>query len=272
MDDGSDLAIISGSGKLPLLIKKFFKKATYITFSRSEKIPDNNVVKCEYEKLGFLFESLKKNGISRIVMAGAVTRPELEQSKMDDYTLSILPILSAKLVRGDNELLSFIANEFEQNGYQIVGASEILPELILEPGFVHGTPYESFQRDVRKADKILKLLSSEDIGQGVVVENGLVLGIETLQGTNELLKFVEKTSSRLRMSNLGGVFVKRPKINQNLRFDMPVVGPETIHLACNAGLSGLVVSPLSVIFLDREECLQIANANNFFILAKEPTN
>ena len=272
MDDGSDLAIISGSGKLPLLIKESFKKATYVIFNSSEKISDKNVIKCEYEKLGFLFEILKKNGISRIVMAGAVTRPELEQSKMDDYTLSILPLLSTKLVRGDNELLSFIADEFEQNGYQIIGASEILPELILEPGFVYGTPYESIQRDVKKADKILKLLSSEDIGQGVVVENGLVLGIETLQGTNELLKFVEKTSSLLRTCKLGGVFVKRPKINQNLRFDMPVIGPETIQLACNAGLSGLVVSPLSVIVLDREECLQIAKANNFFILAKEPTS
>ena len=272
MNDGSDLAIISGSGKLPLLIKNSFEKATYITFTKSKKILLDNVIECEFERLGSLFEILKKNRISRIVMAGAISRPQFEQKKMDEYTQSIMPLLSAKLVCGDNELLSFIAGEFKRNGYEIVGASEILPELILEPGFVYGTPYESIQRDVKKADKILKLLSSEDIGQGVVVENGLVLGIETLQGTNELLKFVEKTSSLLRTCKLGGVFVKRPKINQNLRFDMPVIGPETIQLACNAGLSGLVVSPLSVIVLDREECLQIAKANNFFILAKEPTS
>ena len=270
MKDGSDLAIISGSGKLPLLIKKSFKKATYITFTKPEKIPVDNVVECEFERLGSLFESLKKNSISRIVMAGAISRPQFEQKKMDDYTQSIMPLLSAKLVRGDNELLSFIAGEFERNGYEIVGASEILPELILEPDFVYGTPYQSIQRDVKKADKVLKILSSEDIGQGVVVENGLVLGIETLQGTNELLKFVEKTSSHLRTPEIGGVFVKRPKINQNLQFDMPVIGPETINLACSAGLRGLVVSPKSVIVLDQEKCLKIAKANNFFILAKDP--
>ena len=272
MNDGSDLAIIGGSGKLPLLIKKTFKKATYITFSDPEKIPVNNVVKCEFEKLGYLFESLKKNGINRIVMAGAISRPQLEQSKMDNYTQSIISLLNAKLVQGDNELLSFIAGEFEQRGYEIVGASEILPDLTLKPEFVCGIPYRSIQRDVEKADKVLKLLSSEDIGQGIVVENGLVLGIETLQGTNELLKFVKKTSVHLRIAETGGVFVKRPKFNQNLQFDMPVIGPETINLACNAGLRGLVVSPLSVIVLDQEKCLQIAKANKFFILAKDSTS
>ena len=273
MNDGSDLAIISGSGNLPLLIKKSFKKATYITFNKSEKkLPVNNVVKCEFEKLGSLFDSLKKNGISRIVMAGAISRPQIQQSKMDDYTKSIMPTLSGKLVQGDNELLSFIAREFEQNGYKIVGASDIMPDLVLKPGFAHGTPYRSIQRDVKKADKVLKILSSEDIGQGVVVENGLVLGIETLQGTNELLKFVGKTSSHLRITGAGGVFVKRPKANQNLQFDMPVIGPETINLACSAGLRGLVVSPLSVIVLDQKKCLQIAKSNNFFILAKDSTN
>jgi len=269
MDDGSDLAIISGSGKLPLLIKKLYKQATYITFVNSKKTTKNKVVNCQFEQLGFLFDSLKENGVRRVVMAGSINRPQFDQSKLDQYTLSIMPKLSAKLVQGDNELLSFIAEEFEKNGYRIVGASEILPDLVLKPGIVVGSPYEFISRDIEKADKILKVLSPQDIGQGVVVENGLVLGIETLQGTNELLKFVTETSSHLRKDDSGGIFVKRPKSNQNLRFDMPVVGPETIELACKAGLRGLVVSPESVIVLDREKCIQIAESNDFFILAEE---
>ena len=272
MDDGSDLAIISGSGKLPLLLKNAYKKAIDVTFTNSEKATENKVIKCQFEKLGFLFDSLKKNRIRRIVMAGAINRPQFDKGKLDQYTLSIMPTLSAKLVKGDNELLSFIADEFENNGYQIVGASEILPSLVLKPGLICGTPYEFITRDIKKADKILKLLSAEDIGQGVVIENGLVLGIETLQGTNELLRFVAKTSSSLRKDNLGGVFVKRPKANQNLRFDMPVIGPETINLAFEAGLRGLVVSPHSVIVLEKEKCVQIAEANEFFILAEETKN
>ena len=81
-----------------------------------------------------------------------------------------------------------------------------------------------------------------------------------------------KTASHLRLGNKGGIFVKRPKANQNLRFDMPVIGPETIKLAFEAGLKGLVVTPHSVIILDKEKCVQIAEANNFFILAEETTN
>ena len=68
------------------------------------------------------------------------------------------------------------------------------------------------------------------------------------------------------------MFVKRPKANQNLRFDMPVIGPETINLAFEAGLQGLVVSPYSVIVLEKEKCVQIAEANEFFILAEETKN
>ena len=271
MDDGSDLAIISGSGKLPLLIKNTYKNATNFSFTDLEKETDNKVVKCEFERLGFLFDSLKKNHIRRVVMAGAINRPQFDQSKLDEYTLSIMPKLTDKLVQGDNELLSFIADEFEKKGYQIIGASEILPNLILKPGFLCGTRYEFIKRDIKKADKILKLLSHEDIGQSVVIENGLALGIETLQGTNELLKFVAKTASHLRLGSRGGIFVKRPKANQNLRFDMPVIGPETIKLAFEAGLRGLVVSPYSVIILDKEKCVQFAEANNFFILAEETT-
>ena len=195
-------------------------------------------------------------------MAGAISRPQFDRTKLDEYTSSVMPLLNEKLIKGDNELLSFIAEEFENKGYQIVGASQIIPNLTLDEGFICGSAYDTLTRDVKKADNILKILSSEDIGQGVVIENGLVLGIETLQGTNELLKFVA-TPSHLRTSSLGGVFVKRPKANQDLRFDMPVIGSETINLACQAGLRGLVVSPSSVIILERSQCIEIAEANDF---------
>ena len=269
MDDGIDLAIISGSGELPLIIKNLYKKATFITFNNSNTIDENKVVNCEFEKLGFLFDSLKQNEIRRVVMAGAMARPQFDNSKMDEYTQNLLPKLNAKLVQGDNELLSFLAEEFENKGYQIVGASEIISDVTVTPGFVCGSSYEFFSRDISRADRLLKALGPEDIGQGVVVENGLVLGIETLQGTNELLSFVKQTASHLRINGMGGIFVKRPKADQDLRFDMPVVGPKTVELACKAGLCGLVISPGSVMLLERQTCIEIAEANNFFILAKD---
>lgn len=269
MDSGKDLAIISGSGELPSIIKNFCRKAIYISFNKSKTFANEQVIYCEFEKLGFLFDKLKQNGIRRVVMAGAISRPQFQKSKMDHYTLNLMSKLQEKLVHGDNELLSFIAKEFEKKGYQILGASDLVPELTINPGFVCGSSYEYFSRDIYKADSVLKTLAPEDIGQGVVIENGLVLGIETLQGTNELLKFVSNTASNLRIRGSGGIFVKRPKAHQDLRFDMPVVGPKTVELACKAGLRGLVVSPNTVMLLEREKCIKVAKANNFFILAEE---
>ena len=269
MDDGSDLAIISGFGRLPLIIKNIYTKAILVTFNEANIMIDNQTIKCEFEKLGFMFDTLKENGIRRVVMAGSISRPNFNENKLDKYTADLFPKLRKKLVQGDNELLSFIAREFEKKGYQILGAADILPNLTIDAGFVCGSTYELFSRDVSKANNVLRTLSPEDIGQSIVVENGLVLGIETLQGTDELLKFVANTSPHLRAVGLGGIFVKRPKIGQDLRFDMPVIGPETIDLACKAGLSGLVVSPNSVVLLEKQECINIAEANNFFILAEE---
>ena len=85
MDDGIDLAIISGSGELPLIIKKQYKKATFITFNYSNTIIENKVINCEFEKLGFLFDSLKQNGIRRVVMAGAMAPPQFDKRKMGEY-------------------------------------------------------------------------------------------------------------------------------------------------------------------------------------------
>ena len=271
MDNGADLAVISGSGKLPSIIKTFYKNAFFIKFDNSTKVINRQVINCEFEKLGYMFDCLKQNGIRRVVMAGAITRPQFENGKLDEYTLNLLPELQAKLVKGDNELLSFIAEEFEKKGYQVLGASDIVPDLTVCSGLLCGLPYESLSNDVFRADRVLKTLSVDDIGQSIVVENGLVLGIETLQGTNELLKFVRKTSSHLRVKGSGGILVKRPKADQDLRFDMPVVGPKTIELACKASLRGLVISPESVMVLDRKKCIEIAEANNFFMLAKEST-
>ena len=269
MDNGADLAVISGSGELPLLIKKLYKKAIFITFNSSSTVKEDGVFNCEFEKLGFLFKCLSQNGIRRVVMAGAIARPQFNENIMDEYTFNLFPKLKEKLVQGDNELLSFIATEFEQKGYKILGVADIIPDLTVSSGFVCGSPYKSLSRDISKADSVLNKLSSEDIGQGIVIENGLVLGIETLQGTNELLKFVARTSFHLRISGLGGIFVKRPKVDQDLRFDMPVIGPKTIELAFKAGLRGLVISPGSVLLLEKEKCVEMAQANNFFIFSKE---
>ena len=158
------------------LTKKEIVNSIYMQLGFSKKLIEN-LLEDIFE---VLFDSLKQNGIRRVVMAGSIARPHLEESKMDEYTLNLMPKLLSKLVQGDNKLLSFIAGEFEKKGYQILGASELIPDLTVGSGFLCGSSYESLNRDIFKADSVLKALSPEDIGQGIVIENGLVLGIETI--------------------------------------------------------------------------------------------
>ena len=113
-------------------------------------------------------------------------------------------------------------------------------------------------------------MSSADIGQAVVVENGLVLGVETLQGTDRLLQFVAETDLSLRDSLKKGVLVKRPKKQQDLRVDMPAIGPNTIDAVSKAGLAGIVISPLTVLLLERKKTLSLAAQKGIFIMARDP--
>jgi DUF1009 family protein len=124
--------------------------------------------------------------------------------------------------------------------------------------------------DIARADQVLKTLSPLDVGQSVVVENGLVLGIETLQGTDALLSFVAATAPNLR-GPIGGVFVKRPKAGQDLRVDMPTIGPNTIDLMGKAGLSGIVISPDACVVVDVQQTIERANSQSIFIVAAEAT-
>ena len=98
MDDGSDLAIISGSGKLPLLLKNAYKKAIDVTFTNSEKATENKIIKCQFEKFAFHFDSLTKNRIRRIVMAGAINRPQFDKGKLDPVSYTHLTLPTKRIV------------------------------------------------------------------------------------------------------------------------------------------------------------------------------
>ena len=102
----------------------------------------------------------------------------------------------------------------------------------------------------------------------MVVEAGQVLGIETVQGTEQLLGYVRDTSMALRRLGVG-VFVKREKINQDLRVDMPTIGPETIRQVYDAKLAAVIISPGKVIVLDQDECFRLCEELSLSFIVKE---
>ncbi|MEL6127804.1 MAG: LpxI family protein, partial [Pseudomonadota bacterium] len=127
------------------------------------------------------------------------------------------------------------------------------------------------RKDAARARAILRALAPHDVGQAAVVAQGLCLGIETIQGTDALLRFVAQNPVRMPDPEDGrGVLVKAPKEGQDARLDMPAIGPDTIRHAADAGLSGLVIEAGAVMVLGREEVVALADAAGLFILSDAP--
>src|SRR5690606_19501026 len=144
-----------------------------------------------------------------------------------------------------------VAAVFEERGLAVVGAHQIRPDLVAPAGaLTRRAPGPALEADAARARAILDALAPLDVGQGAVVAQGLCLGIETLPGTEALLDFVARTRP-----GSGGVLAKRPKAGQDLRLDMPAIGPETVDQALAAGLAGIAVAPGRVLILDRDDLL-----------------
>ena len=261
------LAILSGAGQLPVMIKHAHPDAHVVGFEGMPTELTDVAQFHRFERLGALFADLRDCSVTHIVMAGAMSRPDFAPDLLDAYTQSALPALMAAMAHGDDHLLRHLIALIEGQGFSVIGAHSLL-SLTQPAGVLAGQVPAGVGRDITRADQVLKTLSSLDAGQGVVVENGLVLGIETLQGTDALLSFVATTAPNLR-GPIGGVLVKRPKAGQDLRVDMPTIGPNTIDLVAKAGLSGIVISPDACVVVDVQQTIERANSQSIFIAAAE---
>lgn len=262
----SRLAIMAGAGQLPVSIASAFPDAFVVAFSGMETSVQPDVT-FRFEHLGGLFETLREESVERVVMAGAMSRPPLDPSAFDDGMAAIAPILLEAMSGGDDGLLRQVISIFEDQDFRVIGAHSLLPELTAEEGILVGDPISSAtEQDIVRADSILGSLSPVDVGQAVVVERGVCLGVETIQGTDALLDFVAQTPQHLRRG--AGVLVKRPKVAQDLRVDMPTIGPDTIAKVKEAGLSGVIVSPGTVLLVERDALIAKARQEGVFVLAR----
>lgn len=263
------LAILACGGALPVRLAEAHPEAMVITLRGIGSELSDRSEAHELEKIGAVFAAMKAAGVDRMVFAGSLTRPPIDPSRFDGMMVRIAPRLMAAIPQGDDALLRTVMKIFEEQGFAVLGAHELLPELVAEAGFSHGpAPDDRALRDAARASEILTTLGPLDLGQGCVVAGGQCLGIETIQGTDALLRFVAATDPALRRGG-EGVFVKAPKPGQDLRIDMPVIGPGTIDRLVEAGLAGIVIAPKKVMILDRNDTLRRATEAGVFLLARE---
>ncbi len=221
------------------------------------------------EQIGALFAAMKAEGVTRMVFAGTLTRPALNPAEFDAEMMRLAPGLMAAIPQGDDALLRFVISMFEEQGFAVLGAHELLPGLTAQGGLTAGpAPLPVDLTDAARGAHILTAISPLDIGQGCVVAGGQCLGIETVQGTDALLAYVAQTPAALRRG-ARGVYVKAPKAGQDLRIDMPTVGPRTVAAVADAGLAGLVIAAGKVVLMQRAETLELAQERGIFLISQD---
>lgn len=262
------LAILAGSGALPVLLAEAAPGSYCVTFAGVPHELRRVTHQFHFEKLGELFGALKAEGVTEVVFAGSMSRPPLDPAVFDLVMLGLAPRLMTAMQGGDDALLRLVITIFEEQGFTVRGAHEIAPQLTVSEGIFCGpTPSEQALLDADRAADILNALAPVDVGQGCVVAGGLCLGIETIQGTDALLGFVAGTPKHLRR-NAKGVFVKALKRGQDLRIDMPAIGPETVKNAAAAGVEGIVLQAGGVLILDRDGTKHAAEQAGIFIMGR----
>lgn len=264
------LGIIAGSGNLPAVLAQADPEASVIAFEGGEvALSEDRIERHRIEALGAMFEALRGAGVTKVVMAGAMSRPDFDPARLDPVTQTLLPTIFAAMQQGDDQLLRAVIAIFEGQGFTVVGAADLVPDLTAQPGHLAGpVPSETAGSDIAQGRRILEALSPLDVGQGCVVASGLCLGVETLQGTDALLRFVGETPARLR-GKRRGVLIKRPKAGQDLRVDMPAIGPDTVAAAAEAGLEGICISAGSTLLIDRDSLTAACDRHGLFLLAED---
>jgi DUF1009 family protein len=263
------LGIVAGGGRLPQRLVESCRAAGRDVFVLAlEGATEPETVRgvphawCRIGAAVTGLSLLRENNVTELVLAGSVRRPSLGTLRPDWRAAKLFARIGYRAI-GDDGLLSAIVSELEQEGFRVLGVDQLLDgEFVAEGplGKIH--PDLQSEADIERGLHVARAIGALDIGQAVVVQQGLVLGIEAIEGTDELLR----RCAVLRREGPGGVLVKVEKPGQERRADRPTIGPRTVALATEAGLRGIAVEAEVTIVLDREEVIHRADRAGMFVV------
>ncbi len=264
------LCIVAGAGGLPkALISNFIAKnidffvLALHGFTDADILKDTEHAWVRLGAVGEAFNILHSKNINKIVMAGRVRRPSLKELRPDMRGMAFFAKLGIKAL-GDDGLLKAVSKELESEGFQIIAAHKICKDLTVKSGDLGKYPPRKHHiKDIRHGWNILDKMSELDIGQAIAVQEGIVIALEAVEGTDVLIK----RAGEYKRKGSGPVLVKRPKKGQDRRFDMPTIGLDTVKNAIDAGFSGIAIAADETIFLDRKEAIKLADKAGIFITA-----
>lgn len=265
------LAVLAGAGPLPGdIITACHESGRDVFILAFKGITDPDVIADaphEWVNLGAVARTLSllhERHTEDVVFAGPIKRPSLTSLRLDARALKLMiGFRKHDNAGGDDKLLSLIINELENEGFRVIGLDSILTDILAPSGNLAAVhPDHEAEADIAVGCRVARSLGLLDIGQAVVVQQGMVLGVEAIEGTDALLARVKD----LRRDGPGGVLVKIKKPGQESRADLPTIGTATVEGARTAGLKGIAVEAGSTLIIDRTAVVAAADSAGLFVI------
>lgn len=269
------LGIIAGGGSIPAMLIKYCraKEINFVALAiegNADKAffcgEDFSYKWIRIGQAGSGFKYFSDERVTDVVMIGTIRRPSFFDLVPDLRTTAFFAKIGAKAL-GDDGILRAIVSEIEKEGMHVKGIHEIMPELLIPQGLLtKHKPSKSDMVDINRGIEVAFALGKLDVGQSVVVQHGLVLGVEGIEGTDELIRRCKD----YRRKGDGGVLVKLRKPQQDMRVDLPTIGTKTIERAHESGLKGVIVHAGNGLIVDQDETVALADKYGMFIMGVVP--
>lgn len=262
------LGLIAGNGKFPLLLSANYKKrpdARIVAVAfHGETSPElenlvDKLLWVAVGQLGKVIKFFKADGVARAVMAGQI-RPTRMFEKLK-FDLRGLKLISRIENRKADSIFSAVAEEMAKDGIELLDSTTFLKDSLAQDRVLtRRQPTDTEREDVRFGAEIARELGRLDIGQTVVVKDKAIVAVEAIEGTDETIRRAGKLA--------GGetVVVKMAKPSQDMRFDVPVIGPQTIQAMREGGASVLAIEADKTLVLDQEEVIELANRDGICVM------
>jgi DUF1009 family protein len=214
-------------------------------------------------QLGKLIKTFKSEGVNNAVMAGQVKHKQIFSSIVPD--LKMIQLLASLAVKNTDSLIGAVARVLEGEGIHLMDSTLFLKPLLPQPGILtQRAPTDEEKRDLDYGYRLARELGRLDVGQSVVVTDGACVAVEAMEGTDAIME-----RAALLVNGRALRVVKLAKANQDLRFDVPVIGLATIRLMARLKVSALAIEAGKTLMIDREELLREADTQGIAIVALE---
>ena len=271
MASSNRCGLIAGNGKFPFLILEAARSQgidMVVAAIREETFPEieqhaNTVHWMSLGQLGKLIKTFKSEGVDRAIMAGQVKHKQIFSSIVPD--LKMIQLLASLAIKNTDSLIGAVAKTLEAEGIHLMDSTLFLQPLLPEPGVITARiPTDDEKRDLDYGYRIARELGRLDLGQSVVVSDGACIALEAMEGTDAVM---ERAASLVNGRPLRVVKLAKP--NQDLRFDVPVIGPATIRLMSRLKATALAIEAKKTLMIDREQIVREADGAGIAIVAME---